>query len=166
MIAAFQTLYAWITSTLVGKIAVSAFVSMLPVIELRGGIPIAVGLGLSPKIALLVCVLANCVPIVPVLLLFRYLLKLLQGFGGIFARLANWLETRTIRHQDVLDKYAWFGLFVLTAIPLPGTGAWTASMLAALAGVRMKKAAPAIIAGVLAAGAIVGFVSYGVAALI
>lgn len=166
MIAALQNLYDCIASTLVGKIAVSAFVSMLPVIELRGGLPIAIGLGLPPRVALPLCVLANCVPIVPILLLFQYLLKLLRGFGGIFARFANWMETHAAKHQTTLDQYASFGLFVITAIPLPGTGAWTASMLASLAHVSIRKAAPAIMAGVMAAGVIVGIVTYGVAALI
>lgn len=166
MITALQTLYAWITSTTLGKVAVSAFVSMLPIVELRGGIPVAVGLGLPLEQSLLICILANCVPIIPVLLLFRFLLKTLRKFGGVFSRCANWLETRAAKHQKTLDKYAAFGLFLLTAIPLPGTGAWTASMLAALAQVPIRKSAPAIILGVLAAGAIVSVVTYGVFSLV
>jgi uncharacterized membrane protein len=162
----FASLWTWITSTLAGKIIVSCLVSMLPVVELRAGIPIAVGLGLSPKVAIPICVLSNCVPIVPVLMLMRRVLHGLHHRNGVLARFGDWLEGHVNRHRDVLDKYAGFGLFLLTAIPLPGTGAWTASMLASLTQVKVEQAAPAIIAGVLAAGAIVSCVSYGVAALI
>lgn len=166
MAAAFQAFYAWITSTVAGKAVVSAVVSMLPVIELRGGIPIAIGLGLSVKSSILICVLANCIPILPILLVFRRVLELLRARGGGLTRFANWMETHATKHRDTLDKYAAFGLCILTAIPLPGTGAWTASMLAAIMQVPVRLAAPAITVGVIGAGIIVSVVSYGVVLLV
>lgn len=165
MIAFFQDFWAWLTSALPGKVAASCFVSMLPVFELRGGIPIATGLGLAPRLAVPLCVLANCVPVLPILILMNHILRWMRSCGGILSRFAGWLELKANRHRDLLDKYAWFGLFLLTALPLPGTGAWTASLLAALARVRMRYAAPAIVAGVITAGAVVSVVSYGIAAL-
>lgn len=166
MIAAFQSLWVWLTSTFAGKIIASCFVSMLPVFEIRGGIPIATGLGLAPRIAIPLCVLANCIPVIPILILMNHILLWMRSCGGILSKFANWLERKANKHRDLLDKYAWFGLFLLTALPLPGTGAWTASLLASLARVRMRMAAPAIMGGVVTAGAIVSFVSYGIAALI
>ncbi|MCD8141837.1 MAG: small multi-drug export protein, partial [Clostridiales bacterium] len=76
------------------------------------------------------------------------------------------LERRANKHRDVLDKYAWMGLVILTAVPLPGTGAWTSSLLAALTGVRLKHAFPAIALGVVIAAVVIGTLSYGVAALV
>ncbi len=165
MIAALQSLWAWFTSTIAGKVLISCFVSMLPVVELRGGIPIAVGCGRSTKLSIPICIIGNCIPIIPILILFQRVLRWMRHRGGAVGRFALWLERHCTKHRGFLDRYAGAALFVLTAVPLPGTGAWTASMLAALAGVRIRNAAPAITLGVLAAGAIVSVVSYGVASL-
>lgn len=166
MVELIQSLWVWVTATYPGKIAASVFVSMLPIVELRGGIPIAVGLGLEPRVAIPVCVLGNIIPILPVLLVIRQLFRWMRSFSPWTARLVGMLERRVNKHRDVLDKYAWMGLAVLTAIPLPGTGAWTAAMLAGLAGVRFRQAVPAISLGVACAAAIMSVLSYGVAAIL
>lgn len=166
MFAPFQTFWAWLISTFPGKIVASFFVSMLPVIELRGGIPIAVGLGLSPRVAIPVCIIANIIPIIPILLFVKVVFRWMRSWGPKFANLVDKLEAKGNKHRDVLDKYAWMGLVILTAVPLPGTGAWTASLLAALTGVRIKHAFPAIALGVVIAACVIGVLSYGVAAII
>ena len=84
---------------------------------------------------------------------------------GFFNRIAEKLEARALSKSDVLEKYAAFGLFVLVAIPLPGTGAWTGALVAAVFRLKWKHAIPAIFAGVIAAGLIMSIVSYGVKAL-
>ena len=76
------------------------------------------------------------------------------------------LENRAAKKSDVVQRYAFWGLFVLVAIPLPGTGAWTGSLVAAMLDMRLKRAFPAIALGVVTAGAIVAFVTYGAGALI
>ncbi len=166
MTASLQALWVWVTSTFGGKLAASLFVSMLPVIELRGGIPIAVGLGLAPRVAIPVCVLGNILPIVPVILFIKAVFAKMRQWGGFFASLVDKLERKANKHRDVLDKYAWMGLVLLTAVPLPGTGAWTSSLLAALTGIRLKHAFPAIALGVVIAAVVIGTLSYGVAALV
>lgn len=166
MLTAIQTFCAWLTSTFAGKIIASFFVSMLPLVELRGGIPIAVGLGLSPRVALPVCILANILPIPIIILFVRKIFAVIRNWSPRFERLVSKLEAKGYKHKDMVDKYAAAGLFVLTAIPLPGTGAWTASLLAALLDMRLARAFPAIALGVVAAGILIAFLSYGVASLL
>lgn len=166
MLSFFSSLWAWLTGSFAGKIAASMLVSMLPVIELRAGVPIAVGLGLEPSVALPVCAFANMLPIVPVMVCIQHVLRWARHHGSLMQKAACWLENRVNRHRDVLDRYAWLGLVILTAVPLPGTGAWTSSMLAGLTGVRIRYALPAISLGVVIAGIIMSVLSYGVAAAI
>jgi uncharacterized membrane protein len=136
---------------------------MLPVVELRGGVPLAVGMGLEPQIAIPLCVLANMIPIIPVIVCIQHILRWMRHHGKTMRRFAILLQWRVTRHRKVLDRYAWMGLMLLTAIPIPGTGAWTASMLAGLTGVRIRYAFPAIAMGVVLASLIMGILSYGVA---
>lgn len=162
----FGTFWTWLTGSYAGKVIASVLVCFVPGIELRGGIPLAVSLGLSPHEALPVCVFANCLIIVPVMLCIQHVFRWMRHHGRRLRAFALWAENRVNKHRNVLDKYAWMGLFLLTAIPLPGTGAWTASMLAGLTGVRIRYAFPAIAAGVIGAAIIMGTLSYGVAAVI
>jgi uncharacterized membrane protein len=166
MFGFFQTFWGWLTSSYFGKVLASLLVSMLPVVELRGGIPIAVGLGLDPHVAIPVCIFANIIPIIPVILLVKHVFHWVSKLGPTGKRMVDWMERRVNRNRDILDKYAWVGLVILTAIPAPGTGAWTASMLAGLTDVRIKHAFPAIALGVVIAALIVGILSYGVAAVL
>ena len=76
------------------------------------------------------------------------------------------LEKRAQNKGDLVEKYSALGLCILVAIPLPGTGAWTGALVAAVLGIRLKKATPAIVIGVLIAAAIVTFVTYGVTKII
>lgn len=166
MLTAIQTFWVWVTSTFLGKIIASFFVSMLPLVELRGGIPIAVGLGLSPRIALPVCILANILPIPFIILFVRKIFSVIRKWSPRFERLVTRLEAKGYKHKDMVDKYAVAGLFILTAIPLPGTGAWTASLLATLLDLRLSRAFFPIALGVVAAGILIAFLSYGVASLL
>lgn len=166
MLTALHTLWVWITSTFVGKIVASGFISMLPLVELRGGIPIAVGLGLEPLTAIVTCVIANIIPIPFIILFIRKIFAVVRKWSGTFETLISKVEAKAYKHRGKIDKYAGWGLFILTAIPLPGTGAWTASLLATLMNMRLSQTFFPIALGVLGAGAIMAFVSYGVAALI
>ena len=151
----------WLTSTYMGKILCTFFISMVPVIELRGALPIGVGMGLSPVTALIVSIIGNMVPVPFILLLIRKILEWMHRFEK-FDKLANKLEAKAEKAGDKLVKYEMFGLFLLVAIPLPGTGAWTGSLVAALFNLRMKNALPVIFLGVIAAGIVVFCITYGV----
>ena len=132
--------------------------AMVPVLELRGAIPVGVAAGLSPAAACLVSILGNMVPVPFILLLIRRIFDWLRG-TRLFGPRIDWLERRAVR------KYRLPGLIILVAIPLPGTGAWTGALVAALLDIRMRHALPAIFLGVVIAGAIVTTLTYGVVQL-
>ena len=134
---------------------------MVPVIELRGALPIGVGMGLNPWVALCVSIVGNMVPVPFIILFIRRILNWMKKFDG-FRRIAQRMEEKAERNGDKLIKYEALGLFLLVAIPLPGTGAWTGSLVAAFFDLRLKTAVPIIFAGVVAAGLVVFFITYGV----
>lgn len=136
-------------------------VSMLPVIELRGGIPYGVVAGLGVKTALTCALIGNILP-VPFLILFTTkVFAWLRTKSPKLDRLVVKMEQKGMSKKDVIDKYEFWGLVLLVAIPLPGTGAWTGCLVAALLEMDVKKSIPAVILGVLIAGAIVSFITYG-----
>ena len=153
------------TSTMAGKLIITFLVSMVPVIELRGAIPIGVAMGLNPWVAFIVSAIGNMVPVPFIILFVRKIFLWMRKFEK-FRRLVDWFEAKGEKAGEKLVKYEMFGLFLLVAIPLPGTGAWTGSLVAALFDLQLKRSVPIIFAGVLAAGLIVLFVTYGVVLLV
>ena len=148
-------------STVFGKIVATFLVSMVPIIELRGAIPIGVGYGLDYWVVVLVAVVGNVVPVPFIILFIRKIFELMRKWSKKLDGIVTKLEKRAESKSDVVQKYAFWGLFVLVAIPLPGTGAWTGALVAAMLDMRLKRAFPAIALGVLTAAAIVTFVTYG-----
>ena len=149
-------------STTAGKILMTFLISMVPVLELRGAIPIAVANGLNYWVAVAVSIIGNLVPVPFIILFIRKIFELMRKISKKFDGIVTKLEQRAEKKSDVVRKYAFWGLFILVAIPLPGTGAWTGALVAAMLDMRLKRAFPAIALGVLAAAAIVTFVTYGV----
>ncbi|MDD6310733.1 MAG: small multi-drug export protein [Firmicutes bacterium] len=158
-------MFSAITSTTIGKILCTLFISMVPVIELRGALPIGVGMGLTPVTALIVSIIGNTIPVPIVILFIRKIMDFMKRFQ-FFAKFANWLENKAMKHEGKIQKYEALGLFILVAIPLPGTGAYTGSLVAALFDIRLKTAFPVIFAGVVTAGLIVFFITYGIVAIV
>lgn len=151
--------------TLFHAAVMTFFVSMVPVLELRGAIPIGVAGGLRPLAAMFLAILGNLVP-VPFLILFtRQIFHWLKSKGRI-RHLVEKLEHRAAAKSRIVEQYAWWGLCILVAIPLPGTGAWTGALVAALLDLRLKRAMPAIALGVAIAAVIVTCLTYGVSHLI
>ena len=135
---------------------------MVPVIELRGAIPVGVGLDLPFYGVFFAALLGNLAP-VPILILFtRRVFEWLRTKSTMLERLVSRMEKKAESKQDLIKKYEMLGLCILVAIPLPGTGAWTGALVAAVFDMRLKYAFPAIALGVLIAGVIVSIVSYGV----
>lgn len=134
-------------------------ISMIPVIELRGAIPIAMGLGMSWWKAFTLSVIGNLIPVPFIVVFLKPLFKFFRK-SKFFVGVVDWLEQRTRKKADTVEKYSAIALFAFVAIPLPGTGAWTGAMIAAILGLRIKHAVPAITAGVLTAGAVVTAVSF------
>lgn len=139
-----------------------ALLAMAPVSELRGAIPYGLSNDIPAGVLFPLCVLANMLPVPFIMLFLRRILAWMRGRGGRLQKAAVWLETRGRAKSELYQKYELFGLFVLVAIPLPGTGAWTGALVASLLDLRMKSAVPAIGAGVAAAGVIVLLVCKGV----
>ena len=149
-----------------GNIVMTFVISMVPVIELRGGIPYGVVAGLGVKTALICALIGNILP-VPFLILFTTkVFAWLRTKSPKLDRLVVKMEQKGMSKKDVIDKYEFWGLVLLVAIPLPGTGAWTGCLVAALLEMDVKKSIPAVILGVLIAGAIVSFITYGAELLV
>lgn len=148
-----------------GKIIMTFLISMVPVLELRGAIPIAVANGLNFWVAIAVSVIGNLVPVPFIILFIRKIFALMRKWSSKLDGLVTRLEQRAAKKSDVVQKYAFWGLFILVAIPLPGTGAWTGALVAAMLDMRLSRAFPAILLGVIGAAVIVTFATYGVGAL-
>ena len=143
------------------EMATTFFISMVPVIELRGAIPVGIAAGLSPAVAYIVSVLGNLVPVPFILLLIRRIFDWLRH-TKTFGPLIEKLERRAHLKGRVVTKYRVPGLILLVGIPLPGTGAWTGALVAALLDIRLRTAIPAIFVGLLIAGALTLGVTMGV----
>lgn len=153
---------SFLWNTFFGKILMTLLVSMIPVIELRGAIPIATAHGLEPYISIPVAIIGNLIPVPFIIIfikkIFAWIRKVMPKLDGMVTK----LENRALSKKETVEKYAFWGLFVFVAIPLPGTGAWTGALIAAMLDMRLKRAFPSIALGVLAAGVIVTLVTYGV----
>ena len=134
--------------------------AMVPVLELRGAIPVGVAAGLSPAVACVVSVLGNMVPVPFILLLIRRIFDWLRG-TRLFGPKIAWLERRAHLKGRTVTKYKYLGLMIFVAIPLPGTGGWTGALIAAFLDMRLKKAIPSIFGGVLIAGFLITGLTYG-----
>lgn len=152
-------------NTLTGKLITTFAISMVPVVELRGAIPYGVALGLNPLQAYIVSVLGNMVPVPLILLSIERIFKYLKSYEWWAPKIA-WLENRAESKGDMVRKYRMIGLLILVAIPLPGTGAWTGALVAALMELRLRHAFPVIFAGVLIAGALVLAITGGVSVIV
>lgn len=139
-------------------------ISLFPVLELRGGLIAASLMEIEWWRAFIFCFLGNMLPMPFILLFIRKIFQLMKKCGPL-KKIVDKLEEKAHKHSDKVEKYGFWGLFILVAIPLPGTGGWTGALVAALMDLRMKKALPAIALGVFAAGVIVGTLSYGLVGL-
>lgn len=135
--------------------------AMMPILEIRGAIPVGVASGLDPWLAFAVGFVGNLLPIPILILLTRKIIEWLKKHN-MLVKLTAWLENKGSKGAQKVQKYSFWGLFILVAIPLPGTGAWTGALVASLLDMRLKRALPAIAMGVAVAGLIVLLVTYGV----
>ena len=148
-------------NTFLGKVLTTLFVSMVPVIELRGAIPIGTGLGLPLGLSIVVSIIGNMIPVPFIIVfirkIFEWMRKKLPKLNGFVTK----LEEKADKQKETVLRYEFWGLFILVAIPLPGTGAWTGALVAAMLDMRLKKAIPSILLGVVIAGVVVALVTSG-----
>ncbi len=147
-----------------GKIFTTFFISMVPVVELRGAIPIATASGLDLWLAILVSIVGNMIPVPFIILFIRKIFEWMRAISKKLDKVVLTMEQKAEKNRKVVDRYKFWGLFILVAIPLPGTGAWTGALVAAMLEMRLKDAIPAIFLGVVGAGLIVALVTGGVLA--
>ena len=143
-----------------GKEAIVFIISMIPILELRGALLVAGPiLGVPVAKAITRCVVGNIIPVPFILMLITPIFNWLKK-TKLFRPMVEKLESRAMNKKDQIEKYEFWGLLLFVGIPLPGTGAWTGSLIAALLGIRFKKAFPAVILGVLLAAFIMTILSY------
>lgn len=147
--------------TLFGKLLLTFGTAMVPVIELRGAIPAGVAAGLPPIAAFATAVIGNLVPVPFIMLLIRQVFALLRRVPVLDEKIDR-LEKRAHLKGRVVRKYRLPGLIILVGIPLPGTGAWTGALVAALLDIRLRDAVPAILLGLIIAGGITTAVTMGI----
>ncbi len=135
-------------------------ISMVPFIEIRGSVPVGAALGLSFPECFIASVIGNMIPVPFILLFIKKILGWMKRVEKL-APIAEWVEKRADSRSDRVTKYAVFGLALFVGIPLPGTGAWTGSLIAALLDMKFGYAVASVFAGVLLAGFIMSGISYG-----
>lgn len=136
-------------------------ISLMPILELRGGLLAASLLHVEFIRAVIICIVGNVLPIPIVLLFLEKILELL-GKWSVTKKIVTWLEKKVDSKREQIDKYGYWGLVLFVGIPLPGTGAWTGSLLAVMLGLDKKKSFGCILLGVILAAIIMSIVSYGI----
>lgn len=154
-------LFGGLTSIAFGKEIIVFIISMLPILELRGGLIAASLLDMNPVTSFIVCYLGNILPI-PFILWFITPLFTKLKKTKLFSGMVNKLENKALSKKDQIEKYEFWGLLLFVGIPLPGTGAWTGCLIAALLDMNKKKSFFAASLGVLLAGIIMMILSFGV----
>ncbi len=158
---------SFLLSSTAGKILLTVLLSMVPVIELRGAIPVATEVyGLNFWVAIVTSIIGNMIPVPFIIVFIRkvfdWMRRKLPKLNGLVTK----MEEKADKHKEKVLKYEFWGLFILVAIPLPGTGAWTGALVAAMLDMQLKRAVPAIFMGVVGAAIIVSFVTLAVPALV
>lgn len=155
-------LFDWLTTTAFGEFCFTVLVSMIPVVELRGGIPFGVAAGLSVPAAYLAAVIGNLIPIPFIIVYIRRIFQWMRSHMPRLNRLVDALERKAHLKGRLVSKYKYLGLAIFVAIPLPGTGAWTGALIAAFLDMPLRRAIPSVLLGVLVAGVLISILTFGV----
>lgn len=159
-----EVLVHWFTDNLsqhISREMVIFIISMIPILELRGGLLAASLLKVSAAKAIPICIIGNIIPIPFILLFIRQIFKWMKK-TKLFRGLIIKMENRAMGKSDQIKRYEFLGLLLFVGIPLPGTGAWTGALIASLLEVDIKKSSIAILCGLFMASAIMYIVSYGI----
>ena len=155
--------FSSLTALKYGKEIIVFIISLMPILELRGGLLAASLLGVKPLPAYIISIIGNVIP-VPFILLF--ITKILEWMSNskikAFRKFAKWLYKKKDKHKNKIEKYGYYGLLLFVGIPLPGTGAWTGCLIASLLNLNRKKAFLATMGGIIMASIIMMIISYGI----
>ncbi len=152
----------WFTQTVLGKMTATFLISMVPIVELRGGLPYGIALGLHYPVALACAVIGNFIPVPFIIIYIKRIFAWLRKKSGKFDGIVTKLEKKAHLKGRIVQKYSFLGLVILVGIPFPGTGAWTGALVAAILDMRAYRAVPAIFLGLLMAAAITTAATFGV----
>lgn len=136
-------------------------ISLMPILELRGGMLAATLLNIEFIKALIICIIGNVLPIPFVLLFLEKILDLFEKWS-VTKKIVRWLEKKAHSKREQIDKYGYWGLVLFVGVPLPGTGAWTGSLIAIILGLNRKRSFVCILIGVIVAAIIMSILSYGI----
>ena len=156
-----EGLVTWITEALASwnPTVVVFIISMLPILEMRGGMIAATLMNVPYVQALIVCMVGNILPIPFLLFFISKLLNWMKKFKTM-GRFARWIENHALKKRGTIDKFGFWGLIIFVGIPLPGTGAWTGSVLASLLEIPVKKSSLAAGIGVCLCAVIMSIITY------
>ena len=155
-------MFEWMTATVAGKFVTTFFISMLPIVELRAGLPYGIALGLDYPLALTAALVGNMIPVPFIVVYIRRVFVWLRAHFKKMDSFITKLEKKAHLKGETVRKYGPLGLMIFVAIPLPGTGAWTGALIAALLDMRLKSAVPSIFLGVCIAATIMTLLTFGV----
>lgn len=157
--------FGGLTSIAYGKEILVFIISLMPILELRGGILAAALLGLDPLPGYIISIIGNVIPVPFILLLITKILAWMRNSKVNFLnKIANWLDEKVEKHKGQIEKYGYWGIVLFVGIPLPGTGAWTGSLIASVLNMDKKKTFVAVLAGIVMASVIMMLLSYGLLA--
>lgn len=161
LVGFFLSLFSGIQSIPMGKEIIVFIISLMPILELRGGLLAASFLGLDPIRSYIISVIGNIIP-VPFILWFITSIIDFMRRSKYFSKIAKWLDKKIEKHKEQIEKYGFWGLVLFVGIPLPGTGAWTGCLIAAVLEMDRKKAFLAAMLGIFVASIIMMILSFGV----
>lgn len=143
-----------------GKEILVFIISLMPILELRGGLIAAALLDVNPVVSYIVSIIGNVLPVPFILWFINSILNWMRN-SKHFSKIANWLDEKVNNHKSQIEKYGFWGLVLFVGIPLPGTGAWTGCLIAAVLNMNKKKALLASMLGILMASVIMMILSFG-----
>ena len=157
--------FGGLTAIAYGKEILVFIISLMPILELRGGLLAAALLGLEPLPSYIISILGNVLPVPFILLLITKVLVWMKNSKvKLFNKIANWLDEKVEKHKGQIEKYGYLGIILFVGIPLPGTGAWTGTLIASVLNMDKKKTFLAVMAGLIMASIIMMILSFGIVA--
>lgn len=157
--------FGGLTSIAYGKEILVFIISLLPILELRGGLLAAALIGLDPVKSYIISIIGNALPVPFILLLITKILSWMKKSKiKLFNKVANWLDEKVEKHKGQIEKFGYLGVVLFVGIPLPGTGAWTGSLIASVLNMDRKKTFLAVMLGIFMASIIMMLLSFGILA--
>lgn len=154
------SLFSGLNGFTFGKEIAVFIISLMPILELRGGLLAASILGLDPIRSYIICIIGNIIPVPFILWLITWILDLMRK-SKHFKGIAKWLDKKVDKHKGTIEKFGFWGLVLFVGIPLPGTGAWTGCLIAACLEMDRKKSFIAAMIGIFMASLIMMAISFG-----